>query len=467
MDAWIQEEISKCNLPDERLSNRLGKILVDLSKGVGNSLPLACQDWAGTKAAYRFLDNPRVDEGAILAGHFDATRSRFGAADCLVLVLHDTTELSYRRADIAALGKTRKTCTGREKDGRPRLHTVCGLLMHASLVVTTEGLPLGLSAVRFWTRKKFKGTNALKGKVNATRIAIEKKESYRWVENLKQSTDLLGSPQRCVHVGDRESDIFELFCTAQEMNTHFLVRTCVDRLAQQGNVTISGQMKRQPVQGAHCVEVRDKHGRTSKVKLRFRYSRMTVLPPIGKQKRYPALRLTAIHAREVTRPKDRAPIEWKLLTDLPVTCMDDAVEKLDWYATRWKVETFFKILKSGCRAEEAKLRTAERLTNLLAIYCILSWRVFWLCMMNRANPNASAYLAFTETELQLLDHLARTSRRSKTKPISHYLQSVATLGGYLARANDSPPGNMVMWRGLARLTDICLGFTIGAELVGN
>ncbi len=98
MDAWIQEEISKCNLPDERLSNRLAKILVDLSKGIGNSLPLACQDWAGTKAAYRFLDNPRVDEGAILAGHFDATRSRFEAADCPVLVRHDTRELSYRRA---------------------------------------------------------------------------------------------------------------------------------------------------------------------------------------------------------------------------------------------------------------------------------------------------------------------------------------------------------------------------------
>jgi hypothetical protein len=109
MDAWIQEEISRCSFSDERLGRRLGKILEGLSKGIGNSLPLACQDWAGTKAAYRFLDNPRVDEGAILGGHFEATRSRFATSDSLALVLHDTTELSYRRTRVEAIGKTRKT----------------------------------------------------------------------------------------------------------------------------------------------------------------------------------------------------------------------------------------------------------------------------------------------------------------------------------------------------------------------
>ena len=63
--------------------------------------------------------------------------------------------------------------------------------MHSSLAVTTSGLPLGLTAVKFWTRKKFKGTNALKRKINPTRVPIEEKESYRWLENLRQSTALL------------------------------------------------------------------------------------------------------------------------------------------------------------------------------------------------------------------------------------------------------------------------------------
>ena len=129
--------------------------------------------------------------------------------------------------------------------------------MHSSLALTPEGIPLGLAAIKFWTRKKFKGTNALKKKVNPTRIPIEQKESFRWLENLKQSTQQLADPSRCVHIGDRESDIFELFCAAEEAGTHFLVRTCVDRLAGRGGTTISKKMERQPIQGDHEIEVRD------------------------------------------------------------------------------------------------------------------------------------------------------------------------------------------------------------------
>jgi len=116
--------------------------------------------------------------------------------------------------------------------------------MHSSLGVTTEGLPLGLAAIRFWTRRKFKRTTAPKRKINPTRVPIEQKESIRWLENLRQSTDLLADPRRCVHIGDRESDIYELFCLAEEVGTHSLVRTCVDRLAGDGNHTIADREAR-------------------------------------------------------------------------------------------------------------------------------------------------------------------------------------------------------------------------------
>jgi hypothetical protein len=89
--------------------------------------------------------------------------------------------------------------------------------MHSSLVATRDGLPLGLAAIKFWNRDKFHGANALKRRVNPTRVPIEKKESIRWLENLRQSTELLADPGRCVHIGDRESDIYELFCLAQHL----------------------------------------------------------------------------------------------------------------------------------------------------------------------------------------------------------------------------------------------------------
>lgn len=124
--------------------------------------------------------------------------------------------------------------------------------------------------------------------------------------------------------------------------------------------------------GLHTVEVRDRRGDLSQAILEVKFPRIKVLPPIGKQCRYPALDLTVLHATERSKPPGRDRIEWKLITDLRVASRADAIEKLNWYAQRWKIETFHKILKSGCRAEQSKLRTAERIVNLLATFCILS-----------------------------------------------------------------------------------------------
>jgi hypothetical protein len=468
-ETWVDREVAGCDFRDERLGKRFRKLLGRIGSAVGRSIPLVCQDWANTKAAYRFFSNDRVSEDEILTGHFQSTRDRSAAADGPVLVLHDTTEFSFQREKPDAIGLTYKVNSGRDKAGRLRSHTVCGILMHSSLAVTTEGLPLGLGAVKFWTRKKFKGTAALKKKINPTRVPIEKKESVRWLENLKQATKLLDAPERCVHIGDRESDIYELFCTAQEIGTHFLVRTCVDRLAGNGDHTVADEMDNVVVKGLHRIEVRDNRGDATEAVLEIKYRRIRVLPPIGKQKRYPALILTVIHAEERGTPKNRKRIDWKLVTDLPVQSRKDALEKLEWYAMRWKIEVFHKILKSGCKAEESKLRTAERLVNLISVFCILSWRVFWMTMINRSAPDAQPNLALTEVEIGLLDRLVKDKDKKlpRRKTLCHYLTKIARLGGYLARTNDPPPGNMVMWRGLSRLMDIELGAIVGAKLVGN
>ncbi len=468
-DAWFDRELAGCSFADERLNKRLHKLVAQIGSAMGQSIPLVCQDWANTKAAYRFFSNERVSESDILAGHFQSTRDRTVATDGPVLVLHDTTEFTYQRENTDAIGITKSINSGRDKAGRLRSHTVCGILMHSSLTVTTEGLPLGLAAIKFWTRKKFKGTAALKKKVNPTRVPIEKKESIRWLENVQQSTALLGDPGRCVHIGDRESDIYELFCAAQEVGTHFLIRTCVDRLAGDGDHTIADEMDAIAVKGLHRIAVRDSNGDPDEAVLEIRYRKLRVLPPIGKQKRYPALTLTVIHAEERGAPKNRKKIEWKLITDLPVNSRKEAIEKLEWYALRWKIEVFHKILKSGCKAEESKLRTAQRLTNLVSVFCILSWRVFWMTMLNRSAPGALPTLALTATEIAILDLLMNDKSQAPQKTLSHYLTkiAIAKLGGYLARANDPSPGNTVMWRGLSRLTDIELGATIGARIVGN
>lgn len=451
--SWVAGEIAGCEFPDARLGKRLGSLLQQLSDGIGRTVPLACQDWASTKAAYRFFDNDRVDEHTILAGHFQATRERVHAMAGPVLVLHDTTEFSYMRdkPELVGLSGGSVRRNGQETTGKR-----CGVLMHSSLVVTGGGLPLGLGAIKFWSRSGRQGTAAAK-KIESGRLPIEEKESYRWLQNLRQSSDLLAQPERCVHIGDRESDIYELFCLAQELRTRFLVRCRFDRRTADG--TIAEELAQTQVQGLRRIEYRGGRGEECEALLEIRYGRLKVLAPSNKPQAHPELELTVVHAQERDAPAGRAPLEWKLITNLPVDSATEAIEKIDWYAMRWKIETFHKILKSGCKAEDSRLETAPRLTNLISIYCIVSWRVFWMTMVNRAQPEASPSLAFTDIEIKALDKL-RPGGKGTPGTLSHYLIKLARLGGYLARNNDPPPGATVIWRGLERLHDVVFGMQL-------
>jgi len=459
--SWVAGEIAGCKFQDARLGKRLGSLLQILSDGIGRTVPTACQDWANTKAAYRFFDNERVDEQTILAGHFQATRERVHVVGGPVLVLHDTTEFSYMRDKPELVGLSGGSVRQR---GQMTTGKRCGVLMHSSLVVTAGGLPLGLAAIKFWNRSERDGTPTAK-KLEARRLPTQEKETFRWLQNLRQSSDLVAQPERCVHIGDRESDMYELFCTAQELGTRFLVRSRFDRPTGQGDHKISEDMAQVAVQGLHRIEYRGGRGEPCEALLEIKYGRLSVRAPRGKHELPSALVLTVVHAQERDAPADRAPLQWKLITNLPVESASQAVEKIDWYAMRWKIETFHKILKSGCKAEDSRLQTAERLTNLISIYCIVSWRVFWMTMVNRAEPEASPRLAFTEVEIEVLDKL-RPGGRGTPGTLSHYLIKLARLGGYLARNNDPPPGATVIWRGLVRLHDVVFGVQLANRVCG-
>jgi hypothetical protein len=180
--------------------------------------------------------------------------------------------------------------------------------------------------------------------------------------------------------------------------------------------------------------------------LHVKFAAITTLPPIGKQKRYSPQVLTYIHALELDPPTDRQPIDWKLVTNLAVADLAGAVEKLDWYALRWKAEVFHKVMKSGCRAEETRLQTAERLVKFLALVAVVSWRIFFITMSARAKPDAPPDTVLTAAEINALDRIdaARARSRLQQRALADYLLQIAMLGGYLARNRDPPPGNMVV-----------------------
>src|SRR3954453_11728940 len=120
--GWFDRQIAGCSLVDRRLEKRLRNLLERLGHAMGASIPLACQDWANTKAAYRFFSNERISEAAILAGHFAATRERFAATDGPILVLQDTTEFTFQRERAERIGLTYRVNSGKDKAGRFRMH---------------------------------------------------------------------------------------------------------------------------------------------------------------------------------------------------------------------------------------------------------------------------------------------------------------------------------------------------------
>ena len=151
---------------------------------------------------------------------------------------------------------------------------------------------------------------------------------------------------------------------------------------------------------------------------------------------------------------------WKLITNLLVAIHAEAVHKLEWYALRWKIETFFQTLKTGCGIEELLLATADRLANCIALCCVVAWRVSWMTILSREAIKASPGTVFTETEQYLLDRATSERGQKGPRDLNFYFRVVAPLGGYLDRASDAPPGATVLWRGLSRLSDLVEGARI-------
>src|ERR1700746_787288 len=133
VNAWFDRELAGCSLADERLNKRLRKLVAQMGSAMGQSIPLVCQDWANTKAAYRFFSNDRVSEADILSGHFESTRERIAATDGVVLGVNATTKFTYQRDRPNLIGITKRIPPGRrDLPGKPRSYTACGILMHSS-----------------------------------------------------------------------------------------------------------------------------------------------------------------------------------------------------------------------------------------------------------------------------------------------------------------------------------------------
>jgi len=441
----LAAELGTIALGDQRLNRRARRLLATLGDKPTVSIPAACGGWDETRAAYRLFNHAAVTAERVLSPHIACTEERLRAHP-RVLCIQDTTELDYttQKDNIAGLGPL-------------NYESRWGLYLHPTLAVTPERVPLGLLDAHTWTREP-----GSLGEAKAPSRPLEDKESVRWVDGFARVNALAEqlTDTRLTYIADREGDLYDLFVEAPcpEQGADWLVRVQhADRHLVDGR-TLRQALDAAPVLTEISFERPAAKGRPARtVHQQLKAVRVTLKPPARPDRSLAEVTVTALLATEPNPPAGEDPLDWLLLTNLPVDTPEQARETLAWYLCRWQVEVYFKVLKSGCRVEQLQLEKRERLEPALAFYMIIAWRVLYLTMLGRECPEMPCDSVFADEEWQAVYLVTQRKPPPDTPPsLDTMVRMVASLGGFLNRKSDGFPGPKTLWIGLQRIPDFVL-----------
>jgi len=445
---WASQEADYVKFPDERLSKRYQRVIQGMAGKPGGSIPEAAGNAGQAKASYRFCSNSKVETKIMQDGHKEASRSRI-ESEKMVLAVQDTTSLNH---------STHSSTEGLGPIGSNSDKTM-GFLLHPTIGYSVDRVPLGILDCQFWARDAKKhGDNKKRNQK-----PISEKESWKWVKSYEacQGYQKGLKDTLLVNVGDREADIYELFQMPQNHDDpQLLVRAQHNRGVEKETKLwefMSGKKK----QGEVEIKIPRKGKRPSRTAiLEIRFSKVMLKPPCNKKK-YKPLQIFAVWAHESQLPRgEKDPVSWMLLTTLAVHSMESAVEKLRWYTVRWQIEVFFRILKSGCKAEKRQLKKAVRLEKCLFLDMLIARRIQYLTMIGRTAPERKASVEFSAEEWQVLYTFVNKKPPTEEPTLGEMTKWIAQLGGFLGRKSDGDPGTMSLWRGLRRLEDIVLAWRV-------
>ena len=445
-EGWGAREFSGISVGDKRLGERIKKIAEQMGARPQASINHACGDWADAKAAYRLFDNEKIKSTEILRPHRQRVIERMVGQE-QVLVIQDTTDLNYTKhkktKGLGSIGGVEETA---------------GLIVHTAMVATTEGLPLGVLCQQVWGREE---REEIRVEGEHKNQPVEEKESQKWIDPILIAEESFPEEVKAVMVSDRESDVFEFLLSAKKHGVSFAIRANQDRRLYDSPKRLWSELEGQTAKGRFTVEVAAKDKMAAReAELTVRFSTVTLRPPQRLERNRPdnwrPITVQAILAREEHPPEGVEPLEWMLLTDLPVKNIEDAFEKLRWYRLRWLIELYHKVLKSGLHIEECRLQTRERLQRYIALRAVIGWRLLWLSYINRQNPTDECSIVLSEPEWQALYCTIHktTILPDKAPTVREVVRWIAKLGGFLGRKSDGEPGIIVLWRGWQRLSDI-------------
>lgn len=422
---------------------------------------VAKDDWPAVKGYYRLIDQPAdaFTPEDILQPHRERTLRRM-QAQSTVLCIQDGTDVNFTtHPQTTGLGVIGHNQTGAQSRG---LH------LHSTLAVTADGLPLGVLRACFDAPEP--QAKPAKGK------PVNQKKSHRWIDGLRDCAALAETlpKTRVISVCDREADFYELFAEQQHSpNVALVVRAKHDRRLpdDQGKLFEAVRATRPCSKIALDVTRQSARAKSSKrqarigrqartAQLELRYRRVELLKDAKRPHKADKLAATVVHAVESTPPNGEKPIEWFVLTTLPVDSADEAAEILHFYHLRWRIEDWHRVLKSGCKIDELGHHSAERLERAIAIRMVIAWRVMLMTLLGREVPELPAEILFSDIELRVIGDLAQSRGRERPRELGAAVLEVTILGGYLNRNNDPPPGHQLMWHGYAKLTTMCAAYQL-------
>ena len=462
MTVSLMDEVQGAVFGDRRLTTRLGTLIEELGAKPTMSVPAATRGRAEMEAAYRFFDNDKVSPDRILQPHIEATRERISKAEVALLV-QDTTELDLTRPKQQVKGA-----------GPLEYEARSGAFYHPLFAFNDHGLPLGVAWQKTWVRSELKKMTKREKDRWLQETPIEKKESFRWIEGLRAAREVAEAcPQTaCVCIADSDADVYELFCEPRATShgeVHLLVRACKERSISdpeanwleaarataclfQCSVNVSARLAKR------AAETRKRHEtREARIaELEVRAATVTVRPPYRKRPKpkLPQVTLNVVLAEEPNPPDGATPIQWLLVTTLPIDSAEQVKQIVSYYSMRWQIEIYFRTLKSGCRIENRQFETVDRLLNCLAVYSIIAWKVMYLCHLGRECPDLDCEIIFEPSEWKSVYMIVHQEKLPTTAPsLNEMIRMIASLGGYVIRPS-TQPGPQTLWFGLQRVHDL-------------
>ena len=505
----ISTELENVSFGDRRIDKRAKSTLQKMFKRVGEGLAASFGGAADLKAAYRLFDNGLVNPEKILKVHSEKTLERI-AKQKIVALSQDSTDIDMKHMqsveDLGVLNDTE----------RP------GCTLHPVVAFTPEKLCLGVVHARYVIRKaeelgkkEDNKSRAIEDKeshrwLEGYRIACEVAEKcpdtlcvsvgdresdiYELLIEATQGkakiivrawhdrkVSIPHSEEHKKLLEENETLITEITRLAKENDKirqrkgkpglqensakikEYQIKIKENKEKLKADDTVLNiffcQLKKAPILGIVEFTLPGRKGTPSRdIKQNIRATKVLLIPPKHK-KHLPEVSINAVFLEEIETPPGVEPISWMLITTLPIDTIEQVQLVIDLYLSRWGIEMFFKVLKSGCKIEELRFREASRLHACIALYMIVAWRVLYSTFIGRTCPNLPCSILFEKDEWQSVYAIVKKAPPPDTPPsLQEFMNMVAKLGGYRGRKSDGPPGMETIWRGIQSMYRLAEGW---------